>query len=340
MFEITPENAPEYLRETRRVPAGRTVEVRALGWGVSNVVLRVDVEGAPSFVLKQARERLRVKAYWVSRLDRIWTEREALMLLDSVLPEGTVPRVLFSDEENYLFAMTCAPDDSAVWKEQLLAGKIDPSVGRQAGAILATIHRTTRDHPALGGGLADMTAFDELRIDPFYREIARVHPEIAPLIEELITSMKNVPHPSLVLGDFSPKNILVHSKGLTLVDFETAHAGDPAYDVGFFLSHLFLKRCSREMSRLALEDECELFDRQMSFTGLRAEFQAGYESENEWPRFGLHACACALARIDGKSPVDYLDGVSRAFFRTVFLHELKKSLRREIGTENADGGFF
>ena len=331
MFEITTENAPGYLRETRRVPAERAIEVRALGWGVSNVVLRVDVEGERSFVLKQARERLRVKAYWVSRLDRIWTEREALILLDSVLPEGTVPRVLFSDEENYLFAMTCAPDDSAVWKEQLLAGKIDPAVGRQAGEILATIHRTTRDHPALGGRLADMTAFDELRIDPFYREIARVHPEIAPVIEELIASMKDVPHPCLVLGDFSPKNILVHSKGLTLVDFETAHAGDPAYDLGFFLSHLFLKRFSREMNRLAVEDERELFDRQHLFMDLRAEFHSGYQSENESPRFGHHAFACSLARIDGKSPVDYLDEVSRNFFRVVLL----QNLGRENGIENA-----
>ncbi len=244
MREVTPENAVEYLRETGRIGPNQPATAKALGWGVSNVVIRVDIAGEPSIVLKQAREKLRTRALWLSRIDRIWTEREALELLASVLPEGTVPRVIFSDEPNYLFAMTCAPDDSVVWKEQLLAGESNPAVAKRAGELLAIIHSKTRDHPALKGRLADTTVFDELRIDPFYREIARVHPEIAPQIEALIASMARVEHPCLVLADFSPKNILVHSQGLTLVDFETAHAGDPAYDLGFFLSHLWLKDLS------------------------------------------------------------------------------------------------
>src|SRR6266481_5289332 len=117
MREVTPENAAEYLRQTGRVAEGRPVCVRALGWGVSNIVMRVDVEGEPPYVLKQARARLRTEAHWVSRLDRVWNERAAMECLGSILPEGTVPRVLFADEDNYLFAMTLAPDDSVVWKE-------------------------------------------------------------------------------------------------------------------------------------------------------------------------------------------------------------------------------
>src|SRR3954470_18696175 len=108
MREVTPETAADYLRATGRVPAAATVAVRALGWGVSNVVLRVEVEGQPPFVLKQARERLRTRAHWVSRLDRIWTEHAALECLAPLLPTGTIPRVLFEDRENYLFAMTAA----------------------------------------------------------------------------------------------------------------------------------------------------------------------------------------------------------------------------------------
>jgi len=49
MREVTAETAADYLRERGRVPAGRRVSVRELGGGVSNVVMRVDVEGeAPS----------------------------------------------------------------------------------------------------------------------------------------------------------------------------------------------------------------------------------------------------------------------------------------------------
>ncbi len=44
-------------------------------------------------------------------------------------------------------------------------------------------------------------------------------------------------------ADFSPKNLLVYDggRGLMMVDFETGHYGDPAFDLGFFLSHLVLK---------------------------------------------------------------------------------------------------
>ncbi len=91
------------------MPAGQKIRVRELGGGVSNVVLRVDLEDRPPFVIKQCRERLRVAMEWRARLDRIWAERAALDVLGDLLPRGTVPEVLFEDRPNYLFAMTCAP---------------------------------------------------------------------------------------------------------------------------------------------------------------------------------------------------------------------------------------
>jgi 5-methylthioribose kinase len=307
MREVTPETAAEYLRETGRVSRDQTVSVQALGWGVSNVVMRVDVEGEPSFVLKQAREQLRTRAHWVSRLDRIWNERAAMELLAPCLPEGTIPRVLFADPENYLFAMTCAPDDSVVWKERLLAGDADPEVARRAGSLLGTMHAATRNHPDLQTGrLTDLTVFDQLRIDPFYRTIAAVHPEIAPRIESLIdSSMTNPPRGWFVHADFSPKNILVHSRGITLVDFETAHAGDPAYDLGFLLSHLVLKTIR------AAPDQAALVALIPAVSEAYGEKVAGLADEGFTRRAALHLAACTLARIDGKSPVDYLDAPRR-----------------------------
>ncbi len=302
MREITPESAADYLRETGRVPEGREVAVRALGGGVSNVVMRVDVEGLAPFVLKQARERLRTEAYWASRLDRIWTEKAALEWLATLLPMGTVPQVLFDDPENFLFAMTCAPPDATVWKGRLLAGEADPAVARRAGEILGTIHAETSGHPDLKGRWADLLVFDQLRIDPFYRTIARVHPDLSPQVEALIARMRGVPGACLVLADFSPKNILVHPGGLTLVDFETAHAGDPAFDLGFFLSHLLLKAV-----RAAPAHEPYLALTRSFLDAYLGRFEAGEEDNAFGRRINAHASACALARVDGTSPVDYLD---------------------------------
>jgi 5-methylthioribose kinase len=322
--EITPENAADYLRETGRIAPGRAVDVNALGWGVSNVVMRVDPEGGPPFVIKQARERLRTQAHWVSRLERVWTEREAMEVLAGVLPEGVVPRVLFADEPNYLFAMTCAPDGSVVWKEELLAGRLDPAVARRLGEILGTVHAATRGHPALGGRLADTTVFDELRVDPFYRTVARVHPDLAPRLDALIASMADPPGRCLVLGDFSPKNVLVHPRALTLVDFETAHAGDPAFDLGFFLSHLDLKALRAGAGKAG------------RYRRLFAAFAEGYRAADPvtelitaggeaGPRVVPHRAACALARVDGKSPVDYLDAPGREAARRSALAALRRA---------------
>jgi 5-methylthioribose kinase len=305
MREVTPETAAGYLRETGRVPAGAAVAVRALGWGVSNVVLRVEVEGTPPFVLKQARQRLRTQALWVSRLERIWTEHAALQCLAPLLPRGAVPEILFADRENFLFAMTCAPDDSAVWKEQLLAGRREPRIARAAAALLGTIHTATMDHPALQSGpLADTVVFDQLRIDPFYRTIARVHPDLAVPLAPLLAATEGFARPCFVHADFSPKNILVHAGGLTLVDFETAHAGDPAYDLGFVLSHLLLKAAHATSTAAPVPDGA-LITAFLDAYGARTAPLPDRAALDR--RAALHAAACALARIDGKSPVDYLD---------------------------------
>lgn len=325
MREITPENAADYLRETGRVPEGRRVEASALGWGVSNVVLRVQVEGEPPIVLKQARARLRVKAVWVSRLERVWTEREALGMLGTVLPDGAVPSVLFDDPPNYLFAMSCAPEPSTVWKEELLAGKVDPAVARLAGRLLGSLHSGTLGHPSLKGRLADTTVFHELRVDPFYRTTALAHPEVAPALTALADAMAALPEAErrLVLADFSPKNMLVHpgvGVGLTLVDFETAHSGDPAYDLGFFLSHLWLK--GLRASRLGEGDAYRELDR-----GFREAYRGVDPSlcdPDLWRRASAHLAGHVLARVDGKSPVDYLDEPAREAARRFALRRLRE----------------
>jgi 5-methylthioribose kinase len=323
MRELSAHSAADYLREAGRVPAGAEVEVRELSGGVSNIVLRVDGSGRPPFVLKQCRERLRVAMDWRARLERIWAEQAALELLGTILPEGTVPRVWFDDRSNYLFAMTCAPDDAVTWKSQLLAGQFDPDFAARLGTILGMIHVGAPEHPALRGILADTSHFDELRIDPYYRTSARAHPDLAPRIDALITAMDRPTHErTLVLGDFSPKNILVHKRGLILLDFECAHAGDAAFDVGFFLSHLLLKTIRTASRDAAVAPRCAelvpcFWDAYCDRRHLNASAQLNLEDRAIW-----HAAACCLARVDGKSPVEYLDDAgqraARWFAREAF----------------------
>src|SRR3974390_1268201 len=123
MFELTPENALDYLRRQGWID-NAPAQAEVLSGGVSNFVLRVTTPQR-RFVLKQSRPQLRTRDAWFSDLDRIWREQEVMEVLGARLPPLVVPQVLFVDRPNYLFAMEHAPSDSRVWKEQLLAGDID-----------------------------------------------------------------------------------------------------------------------------------------------------------------------------------------------------------------------
>jgi 5-methylthioribose kinase len=329
MREIDATTAADYLRETGRVPTGTDIWVRELAGGVSNIVLRVDFVGRPPFVIKQCRERLRVAMEWRARLDRIWTESATLGVLGEILPEGTVPDVLFEDRANYLFAMTCAPDDAVTWKSHLMAGQIDPAIAVRLGTILGTIHAEAPQHPSLRGALVDTSLFDELRVDPYYRTTAGRHHDLAPRIHDLIAAM-DLPAEkrTLVLGDFSPKNILVHAGGLILLDFECAHAGDPAFDLGFFLSHLILKAIHTSGNAYRDYDAfLELIESFWSaYLGRRA---IGTNAEAELvTRANRHTAACCLARVDGKSPVEYLSPAEQAMAQSF----AREALRVEPAT--------
>jgi 5-methylthioribose kinase len=311
MLEITPENALDYLRSTGRIGRGPAL-VTPLGWGVSNVVLRVETaEGL--FVLKQSRPQLRTRDLWISDIERVYREQAVMEAIGPLLPEGIVPRVLWSDRPNYVFAMSHAPREACVWKETLLAGEVDLALGEWTGIVLGRMHQRTGEQKPLIEPFADRKVFEQLRVDPFYCRIQERCPDVADAVTPIIEQMRTM-REALCHGDYSPKNILTppHPSlppsggregwggGFTLVDYETAHLGDPTMDLGFFLSHLLLKSIKRFQER-------ELFHE------LTRTFWRGYGREvhfrpmEELIHRGIAHCGlCILARIDGTSPVDYL----------------------------------
>ena len=106
MLELTAANAADYLRRKGWIRPG-PVEVEPLGGGVSNAVLRVRTPDHV-FVLKQSRPQLRTRDAWFSDLDRVYREQEVMRVLHPLLPPLTVPEVLYSDRDDYVFAMSSA----------------------------------------------------------------------------------------------------------------------------------------------------------------------------------------------------------------------------------------
>jgi aminoglycoside phosphotransferase (APT) family kinase protein len=257
MWQLDRSNLSEYLQSRAMLEAGETAIVAELTGGVSNVVLLVERPArGERFVVKQARGQLRVKEEWLCPVERIWREVATLRTCGELLTasgetrgvvsEGelraTVPKLLWEDRDNYAYAMTAAPAEHRTWKAALLAGQIEsgPTLAAACGQLLATLHAGSWNDPALAGQFDERTYFDQLRLDPYYRHMARSHADLQPAIERLIDSVWHHRR-ALVHGDFSPKNLLVWPGHVMLIDFEVGHYGDPAFDLGFFLSHLVLK---------------------------------------------------------------------------------------------------
>jgi 5-methylthioribose kinase len=331
---VDEKTAEAYLRETARLDRGERVIVRELAGGVSNMVLAVERPDRPGddFVLKQARAQLRTSQPWFSSVERIWREADVLAICAELLersadddrgaeaiPPARTPRILFEDRENYVLAMSAAPRGAVVWKAELLAGRIDPRVAAACGALLGTLHGESWLDEQIRRQIGDRTLFDQLRVDPYYRALAAARPETRPAVERAIESLDAHPR-ALVHADFSPKNLLVHPEGLLMVDFETGHFGDPAFDLGFFLSHLVLKACLKIPDHAPYLELTEVFRRSYEETVLGRIPAA--ELADLWARGIGNFALCAWARLDGKSPVEYLSEQGR--------REVVRGLCREI----------
>jgi len=317
MIEVDASNVLEYFASTgqsqwsdlkldeKALSAATAIE---LAWGVSNIVIRVDTS-VGSFVVKQSREQLRTEIDWFSQLDRIWREVDVLRSLESLLPAGAVPRVLSEDRDNYLFTMEAVEADHRVWKADLLSGTFDSSIAETLAGHLASIHCGSTGNTQLAERMSNQTVFDELRLDPFYRYVAATCPRFQTPLATLIDNTSGRSD-CLVLADFSPKNILLTSTGPVIVDFETGHFGDPGFDIGFFLSHLLLKTVMHhnQHSRAiapARRFWAVYFD-QLSI-GSAPRWLIDQHRDPGFERQSVqHLAACMLARVDGKSRVDYL----------------------------------
>ena len=332
-------NVKDYLAAHALWPRGAPMSVRELGGGVSNTVLSVEGWGQDGeerrWVVKQSLEKLRVKDDWRSERRRIFREAEAIQSLSPVLGPGAVPQVVHVGLDDYLFVMTAAPAGSTTWKEALLEGQVDMGVARQAGKLLALMITTSQHDPSFRKAFAERAVFDQLRVDPYYRTTAARHPDVSPLVRKLIDDSWQI-RSAIVHGDFSPKNMLVQNSRIFLIDFEVVHWGDPAFDAGFLLNHLFLKVFHQpQYARAYLSAAGDFW----------AELAAGTAGAPlvDFEKMTVrHLGALMLARIDGKSPVEYIRDEAtkqrvRGFAKRLLLEEPRalRELMAEAGDEVA-----
>ena len=279
--------------------------------GVSSDIWRIETSRGP-VCAKRALARLRVAADWRAPIERNQYEARWMQVAQSACP-GCTPRVLGQHAALGVLVMQwLPPGEHVLWKAQLHRGQAEPATAAAVGRTLARIHaHAAARADELAPQFDNDSIFFDIRLEPYLLATAQRHPDLAAALQRLVTQTQANPR-TLVHGDVSPKNILVGPAGPVLLDAECAWWGDPAFDLAFCLNHLLLKCLWTPAARdhfLA------------AYTALAEAYLGGVDWE---PRVALEARAAALlpglllARVDGKSPVEYLtDDAQRDTVRRV-----------------------
>lgn len=297
-LSVIPSPTLNWLRDRGWIVSDSEDTVMPLTGGVSSSVWRI---GGPRGIVcvKQSLSQLKVAQHWQVSKKRTQYECLWLQYAQSCVPDF-VPKVLDYDSVTQTLVIEYLPPNAyTFWKPQLLSGRSVAGVAKSLGQRLGRMHQIAASDAGVASAFDSADLFEALRIAPYFRALEEPYPELKPSLNALIYSLEN--HRStLIHGDVSPKNIFAGPSGAVLLDAECATFGDPAFDVAMLLSHLFLKAAYQpEHTWLYCEDA--------------QTFWETYANEVNWePSAAFERRVCALipafmlARLDGKSPVEYL----------------------------------
>jgi len=287
----------EFLREQGLLQAGEGARFTPLAGGVSSDIWRVELPDGRTICIKRALPKLKVAAEWHAPVSRNASEWAWIGFAARHAP-AAVPRPAGARPAAGLFAMEyLSPRDHPVWKQQLLDGQVDPATAAAVGRVLATLHLASSRDAAVE------RSFDTGANFPPCGSTRTCWPRPA-CIRRWRRRSKHWSSARRERGWHwctrrQPEDILVGPQGRSS-STPSAPGTATAFDVAFCLNHLLLKCLVRPDKREWLRRSFEAF--------VDAYFaRAGFE-----PRIALESRAASLlpglllARVDGKSPVEYL----------------------------------
>lgn len=305
-FKLTEADAGTYLEDQGIIGTGEKTDSSQLGGGVSNTVIQVETS-SDCYVIKQPLKNLDVEDDWPADVGRIHNEASATRTFNQIattIDRAHSPQVIHECHDSNIVVFSCVPSETVIWKSNLLDGVVGDHIAEIIGRLLGKVHYNTRNDSVLQQEFNDKAPFEQLRIDPYHRTVAKRHPDVAPIINTEIDRILEV-DTTLVHGDYSPKNFLISEQSppsVWVLDFEVAHWGDPSFDTAFLMNHLFIKSVYVD-------------DRSQEFISAVESFWQSYNDIVSWDIEGetmTELGILMLARIDGKSPVEYIQSGSTA----------------------------
>jgi 5-methylthioribose kinase len=302
------------------IPNKDGFKVVPLQGGVSSDIVHISLIENESihFCAKRALPKLKVKDDWFAPVERNNFEMAWLTYAGEILP-NVAPKVLAQDETKGLALIEyLSPESYTLWKDKLLAGKIDLTDAQNVGTALGAIHRATLHNQELADQFSTDALFRALRLEPYFNSLTDRYPDLHNSISSIIETTAKTKI-ALVHGDISPKNIFLQNKTgqPVFIDAECAWYGDPTFDIAFCLNHLLLKAIHLPPHSTELLTAFEKL-----YQSWLAAMPSSMEDELE-ARAAALLPALFLARVDGKSPVEYLNASSRKVVRALALKELR-----------------
>ncbi len=295
---MTPDDIIQAMRDAGVIPAEAPARAVPLAGGVSSDIWRIDA-GDTQLCVKQALAKLKVEADWFAPVARNAFEVAWMETARRIVPEA-VPEVLHHDPDAGWFAMRyLAPADYKVWKLELAAGSANPGAAAAVGTALGRLHAATAHDTEMAARFDTDEIFHAIRLEPYLLATAQAHPDLSDTLHRLadVTAITRI---ALVHGDVSPKNILIGPAGPVFLDAECAWYGDPAFDLAFCLNHLLLKCLWTPSARPAFRACFQ------AMSAAYADAAADLAADGVMTRAAHLLPGLFLARIDGKSPVEYL----------------------------------
>lgn len=274
--------------------------------GVSSNTYAASLPGR-GVVIKQARAQLDVAQEWTANPNRVLAEAEGLSWFHELTPDH-VPSPIAVVEHLHGLVLPMAPQPSPDLRTVIVEnpGDFDPRWPSLLGEILSVWHAADY-RPALGSALDDTSRLLDLRIDPFYLDMAHRWPEHAGAIEALAEELLSV-RTAVVHGDFTPKNVLCLPGGdLWVVDTEVCHIGNPVIDTASMLAQLVIKALHYRTDSPTAH----------ALTRARGAFLGALAPLSTPSSLNAHIGVFLAVRVAGRSRVPYLDEPTRQIVATV-----------------------
>ncbi len=276
----------------------KIIKYKKLEGGVSSEVYHVKTN-KNEYCIKRSLRKLLVKKEWIADTNRIKFEYYWLNHCRKILNKN-IPKIYeFNLEKKYIVMEYLDNSKYKTLKELYFKKIINLNTIKLISKHLYKIHSKSNNYKTKKLFQGNSKNFNDLRLDPYFNEVGRVYPRYKKYISVLNKNYL-INSSTLVHGDFSPKNILIGKNKIFYIDAECSNFGDPVFDLVFFSNHLLIKS-------IFLKDKSE------EFIESYLTFYKEYLKNLNVKKYKLYinriikmTPIMMLARIDGKSPVEYI----------------------------------